>query len=82
MQQAPGSSHHRVADVSIGGYRRVGVRPYQTAPKEGVRVGSRRRGSINEKILTMDLLSVRSWKWTLLSLLRGGKETLMGIPSS
>ena len=37
-------------------------------------------GSINEKTLTMDMPLVRSWKWTLLSFLRGGKETLVGTP--
>ena len=48
------------------------VRPYQNnAIVVGLDLGG--GGSINEKILTMDLLSVRAWKWTLLSLLRGGE---------
>ena len=46
----------------------MGVGPYQGTSKEGGRVGSRGGGgSINEKTLTMDMLLVRSWKWTLSS---------------
>jgi len=44
LQQAPGSSNHRVANVTLGGYGRVGVGPYKDTSKEGGRVGSRVRG--------------------------------------
>ena len=37
-------------------------------------------GSMNEKILTMDMSLLRSWKWTLLSFFRGGKEMTVGTP--
>ena len=35
---------------------------------------------MNEKILTMDMSLFRSWKRTLLSFFRGGKEMMVGTP--
>ena len=52
----------------------MGVGPYQDTSKEGGRVGSRVRGIMNEKILSMDMSLFRSWKWTLLSFFRGERD--------